>query len=179
MSPTERSAGLLLFRPARSAEAPAASSRPGPQDPTEPAIEVMLVHMGGPYWSRREEHAWSIPKGRCEPGEEPLEAARREFLEELGQAPPEGPPIELGQIRQNTGKLVRAWALEGDIDTSLVTSNTFELEWPPRSGRIQRFPEVDRAGWFTTDQARPLLVSRQVEFIDRLLLHLAGHPLPL
>jgi predicted NUDIX family NTP pyrophosphohydrolase len=126
------------------------------------------VHPGGPLWARRDAGAWSIPKGEYAPDEEPLAAARREFEEELGIAPPEGPLLDLGEIRQRGGKLVRAWALEGDLDANAVASNTFELEWPPRSGRLIEVPEVDRAEWLTIERAREKLNPAQVELLNRL-----------
>ena len=132
-------------------------------------LEVLLVHPGGPLWARRDLGAWSIPKGEYEPDEEPLPAARREFAEELGVAPPEGSPGDLGEVRQKGGKLVRAWALEGDLDAGAVSSNTFELEWPPRSGRKIEVPEVDRAEWFGLERAREKINPAQGEFLDRLL----------
>jgi predicted NUDIX family NTP pyrophosphohydrolase len=128
----------------------------------------MLAHMGGPFWAGRDRRAWSIPKGEYEPGEEALAAARREFVEELGHEVPAGEELELGELKQAGGKRVRAWALEGDIDVSRIRSNTFEMEWPPRSGRRQRFPEIDRAGWFDLDTARGKLVQGQVPLIDLL-----------
>jgi predicted NUDIX family NTP pyrophosphohydrolase len=146
-----RSAGLLLFRRASPA-----------------AVEVMLAHMGGPFWASRDRGAWSIPKGEYEPGEEALAAARREFVEELGQEVPAGETLELGEVTQAGGKRIRAWALEGDIDVSHITSNTFEMEWPPTSGRRRRFPEIDRAGWFDLRTARGKLVKGQVPLIDML-----------
>ena len=146
-----RSAGLLLFRRA------SASS-----------VEVMLAHMGGPFWASRDQGAWSIPKGEYDPGEEALAAARREFVEEIGQEAPAGEELELGEVAQAGGKRIRAWALEGDIDVSRISSNTFEMEWPPRSGRRRRFPEIDRAGWFDLDAARAKLVKGQVPLIDLL-----------
>lgn len=145
------SAGLLVYR-----------RRPS-------GIQVLLVHPGGPLWARRDDGAWSIPKGEHGPEEDPLAAARREFREELGQDPPEGEPFPLGEVRQAGGKVVAAWALEGDLDVSSVRSGTFEMEWPPRSGRVGRFPEVDRAGWFDPEEARRKLVPGQVPFLDRLL----------
>jgi predicted NUDIX family NTP pyrophosphohydrolase len=132
------------------------------------AVEVMLAHMGGPFWAARDRGAWSIPKGEYEPGEEALAAARREFVEELGHEVPAGDPLELGEITQAGGKRIHAWALEGDIDVSRITSNTFEMEWPPRSGHRRRFPEIDRAGWFDLDTARGKLVKGQVPLIDLL-----------
>ena len=145
------SAGLLLYR-----------RGPG-------GVEVLLVHPGGPLWARRDDGAWSIPKGEHGPEEDPLAVARREFREELGQDPPAGRPVPLGEIRQPGGKLVAAWALEGDLDASEVRSDTFEMEWPPRSGRVRRFPEVDRAAWFGLEEARRKLSPGQVGFLDRLL----------
>lgn len=131
--------------------------------------EVLLVHPGGPFWATKDEHAWSIPKGEYDPAEDPLSAARREFEEELGRAAPPGVPIDLGDLRQPGGKVVRAWAVEGDFDADHVASNTFEMEWPPRSGETRRFPEVDRAAWFDPTTARSKLHKGQVPFVDRLL----------
>jgi predicted NUDIX family NTP pyrophosphohydrolase len=151
-----RSAGILLYR-----------LRPaGP--------EVLLVHPGGPYWARRDAGAWSIPKGEHAEGEDALECARREFEEETGSAPPAGELAGLGEVRLRSGKRVSGWAAEGDLDPEAVRSNTFELEWPPRSGRRQEFPEVDRAGWFGLDEARGRMLPAQVPFLDRLLEHLGG-----
>lgn len=130
--------------------------------------EVLLVHPGGPYWSRRDEGAWSLPKGEVETHEEPLSVARREFAEELGADPPEAPVAELGEVRQPGGKLVTAWALEGDLDADAVRSNTFTLEWPPGSGTMREFPEVDRAAWFSIEAARAKLLKGQLPFLDRL-----------
>jgi predicted NUDIX family NTP pyrophosphohydrolase len=135
--------------------------------------EVLLVHPGGPLWARKDAGAWSIPKGEYDVGEEPLSAARREFEEELGAPPPPGEPLALGEIRQRSGKRVQAWALAGDLDASTVTSNTFELEWPPRSGRMREFPEVDRAEWFPLALARERINPAQVELLDRLAAALA------
>jgi predicted NUDIX family NTP pyrophosphohydrolase len=130
--------------------------------------EVLIAHMGGPLWARRDEGAWTIVKGEHEEGEEPLAAARREFAEETGAAPPEGPLIELGEVRQSSGKRVRAWAVEAELETASLHSDTFELEWPPRSGRIGEFPEVDRYEWCAFGVARRRLVKAQAELIDRL-----------
>jgi predicted NUDIX family NTP pyrophosphohydrolase len=132
-------------------------------------IEVFLVHPGGPFWANKDDRAWSIPKGEYEPREDPLVAARREFEEEVGRPAPEGDLLELGEIRQPNGKRVIAWAVPGDVDENAVASNTFELEWPPRSGRMQSFPEVDRGAWFSSEVARKKLSRGQVAFIDRLL----------
>jgi predicted NUDIX family NTP pyrophosphohydrolase len=144
------SAGILLYR--RRA------------DP----LEVLLVHPGGPFWARRDLGAWSIPKGEYEADENPLAAARREFAEELGVAPPDGPLEDLGEVRQKGGKLVHAWALEGDLDVGEISSNTFELEWPPQSGSKIEVPEVDRAEWFALEDARAKINPAQAELLDRL-----------
>lgn len=152
---TIRSAGLLLFR-----------RRDG-------AVEVLLAHPGGPFWSRRDEAAWTLPKGEIDPGEEPLAAARREFLEETGfeSTPPFHP---LGELRQKSGKRITAWAFEGDADPALLVSIPFEMEWPPRSGRMQSFPEVDRVQWFGLEAARRKLIAGQAPFIDALERLLGG-----
>lgn len=146
-----RSAGILLHR-----------RRSG-------GIEVLLVHPGGPFWARRDDGAWSIPKGEYAAGEDPLAAARREFEEELGTPPPAGLLDDLGEIRQRGGKLVRAFALEGDLDAETITSNTFALEWPPRSGRTIEVPEVDRAGWFDLSEAGKKMNPAQVALLERLV----------
>jgi predicted NUDIX family NTP pyrophosphohydrolase len=144
-----RSAGILLYR-----------RRVG-------QLEVLLVHPGGPVWSRRDLGAWSIPKGEYAEDEEPFAAARREFEEELGSPPPAGEATDLGEVRQKSGKLVRGWALAGDLDAETIVSNTFELEWPPRSGKKISVPEVDRAEWFGLAAARSKLNPAQVAFLDR------------
>lgn len=149
-----RSAGLLLHR--------------GRGD----RLEVLLVHPGGPAWANRDLGAWSVPKGEYLEGEEPLSAARREFEEELGSAPPDGDPIDLGEIRQKSGKRVRAWAVSGDLDTTRIHSNTFRFEWPPRSGKLIEIPEVDRAEWFALRTAREKINPAQVPLLDRLEQHL-------
>ena len=131
-------------------------------------LEVLLVHPGGPFWARRDDGVWSIPKGEYEDGEEPLTAARREFAEELGSEPPAGEMLDLGEIRQRSGKRVCAWALAGDLDAEAVVSNNFTLEWPPRSGRMREFPEIDRAGWFDLRTARKKLNPGQVPLLERL-----------
>jgi predicted NUDIX family NTP pyrophosphohydrolase len=133
----------------------------------------MLVHMGGPFWQTKDEGAWSIPKGEYEPEAEPLAVARREFREEIGRDAPAGEPFELGEVVQSGGKRVWAWAIEGDLDVSAIESNTFEVDWPPRSGRIQHFPEVDRAGWFDLETAQRKLVKGQVPLLARLVERLA------
>ena len=134
----------------------------------EGEIEVLLVHPGGPFWARKDAHAWSIPKGEYEQGEDAEAAALREFEEELGSPPPEGPRVFLGEFGQSSRKRISAWALAGDFDTGRVVSNTFELEWPPRSGRIREFPEVDRAAWWTIDAARTKLHKGQEPLLDAL-----------
>lgn len=148
--PTNRSAGILLYRR------------------RETGIEVLLVHPGGPFWARRDEGAWTIPKGEYDASEEPLLAARREFEEELGTPAPDGSVEDLGEVRQKGGKRVRAFALEGDLDAREITSNTFALEWPPRSGRMIEVPEVDRAQWFTLGEAGKKINPAQVELLERL-----------
>jgi predicted NUDIX family NTP pyrophosphohydrolase len=152
-----RSAGIVLYRRAAAASASA-----------DGGLEVLLVHPGGPAWAKRDVGAWSIPKGEYEPGDDPLDAARREFEEEIGSAPPGGEAEDLGEVRQKSGKIVHAWALEGDLDVSTVQSNTFELEWPPRSGKVIEIPEVDRAEWFGLVQAREKMNPAQAELLDRL-----------
>ena len=128
---------------------------------------VLLVHPGGPFWAKKDAGAWSIPKGEHDEAEEPEACARREFLEELGvEAPAE--LVDLGTVRQKNRKEVRAFYGEGELDPSAIVSNTFELEWPPRSGRTQSFPEIDRAEWFSVDVAREKLIAAQAEFLDRL-----------
>lgn len=130
--------------------------------------EVLLAHMGGPFWARKEEGAWTLPKGEPGPGEDLLAAARREFAEELGVAVPTGEAVPLGSVRQSGGKVVSAWAVAGDLDPGAVVPGTFLLEWPPRSGRMQEVPEVDRVAWCDLATARRLLVRAQVAFVDRL-----------
>lgn len=132
------------------------------------ALEVLLVHPGGPLWARRDAGAWSLPKGEYEEGEDPVSAARREFAEELGSPAPEGELVDLGEIRQRSGKVVRAFGLEGDLDAAAIVSNTFTMEWPPRSGAAGEFPEVDRAQWFTLAEARERIIPAQVALLDRL-----------
>ncbi len=150
------SSGLLLFRW------------------RENSLEVLLVHMGGPFWRRRDSGAWSLPKGEHEPREDSLVAARREFAEELGLAPPNGAALDLGSLKQPSGKLIHGWALQADIDVSEIRSNTFELEWPRGSGELQPFPEVDRAGWFGLTAARERLIGGQLPFLDLLLARVGG-----
>lgn len=135
---------------------------------------VLVVHPGGPFWRHRDAGAWSIPKGEVGPGEDPAAVAAREFREELGQPAPAGPWLDLGEVTQAGGKRVRAWAAHGDLDVGAARSNSFEMEWPPRSGVVQRFPEVDRAEWVTLGEARRRLVRAQAELIDRLAAAGAG-----
>jgi len=139
-------------------------------------VEVLLAHPGGPFWSRRDEAAWTLPKGEIAPSEEALAAARREFQEETGfdSAPPYHP---LGELKQKSGKRISAWAFEGDADPARLVSNEFELEWPPRSGRSRRFPEIDRVAWFGLEAARIKLIAGQAPFIDQLQALLEGQRL--
>jgi predicted NUDIX family NTP pyrophosphohydrolase len=155
---TKRSAGILLFRRGQG------------------GVEVLLVHPGGPFWKRRDDGAWSIPKGEIEDGEEPVAAALRELGEELGPAPEIEPDslIELGSVRQRAGKVVAAWAAEGQFDPERLRSIEFEMEWPPRSDTQASFPEVDRAEWFTPEEARVKVLRGQLPLIDRLLERLQG-----
>jgi predicted NUDIX family NTP pyrophosphohydrolase len=149
------SAGLLLYRTLNG------------------GLEVMLVHPGGPFWRHRDAGAWSIPKGEYAEPEEPLDAARRELAEETGLAVPPGEPIDLGVMKQSSGKLVHVWALHADVDVSQIDSNTFALEWPKGSGSVREFPEVDRAGWFDLASAREKLAKGQVPFLAALVARLA------
>jgi predicted NUDIX family NTP pyrophosphohydrolase len=151
----KRSAGIVMYR------------RSGP------ALQVLLVHPGGPFWARKDLGAWSIPKGEWQEGEEPLAAAKREFREELG-VEPVGAFLELGLLVQPSGKEITAWAVEGDFPVAELRSNTFELEWPPKSGRKKLFPEVDRAEWCGLHDARRKILPGQVEFIDRLAARVEG-----
>ena len=155
---TKRSAGILLFR--RNGGNP----------------EFLLVHPGGPFWAKKDAGAWSIPKGGIEDSEEPRACAIRELEEELGPAPELDPEelIELGAIRQRAGKVVEAWAAEAEFDPARLDSNAFSMEWPPRSGRRQEFPEVDRADWFDLETAREKILPAQGEFLDRLLVRLGA-----
>ncbi|HEX6584970.1 MAG TPA: NUDIX domain-containing protein [Thermoleophilaceae bacterium] len=156
----KQSAGIVLYR-----------ERTG-------APEVLLVHPGGPFWEHKDLGVWSIPKGEYEADEDPLACALREFEEELGFPPPTDAPSDLGSTRQAGGKLVSAWAAEGELDPTGVRSNTFMLEWPPRSGIIREFPEVDRVQWFTLAEARRRINSAQVVFLERLHEMLEGREGP-
>lgn len=144
-----RSAGILLFRR------------------REGGTEVLLGHPGGPYWARKDEGAWMVPKGAVEDGETALQAAVREFGEEVGPVPV-GEPQPLGTVRQNGGKLVEVFALEGDFDPATLKSNLFELEWPPRSGRLQSFPELDQVAWMSLEEARRRILRSQLPLLDSL-----------
>ncbi|MFF6951030.1 NUDIX domain-containing protein [Streptomyces iakyrus] len=149
----KRSAGLLLFHT------------------TDNGLEVLLGHMGGPFFARRDAGAWTVIKGEYEPDEPAWEAARREFREELGLPPPDGEAIDLGEVRQTGGKIVTAWAVRAELDPAAVVPGTFRMEWPPRSGRLQEFPELDRVAWFGLDRARAVIVKAQAAFLDRLAEH--------
>jgi len=136
------------------------------------SLQVLLGHMGGPYFARRDDGAWTIPKGEYGADEQPRAAALREFEEEFGApAPSDAPLVDLGAVRQRNGKTVTAWAVEADFDAEAIVSNTFELEWPPRSGRRQSFPEIDRAAWFDVPTARRKMIAGQDVLLDRLLEH--------
>ena len=146
----KRSAGILVYR-------------------ERDSLELLVVHPGGPFWAKRDAASWSIPKGEIDDGEDPLAAARRELAEELGAALELTGLVDLGEVRQKAGKIVHAWGARGDFDPETLASNTFEMEWPPRSGRRQEFPEVDRAAWVDAGEARRLLLPAQAAFVDRLL----------
>jgi predicted NUDIX family NTP pyrophosphohydrolase len=149
--PPRTSAGILLFRP-----------RNG-------RVEVLLAHPGGPFFRNRDAGHWTIPKGEADGDEELLAVARREFEEETGSVPPDGDAIDLGSIIQKGGKVVHAWGFEGDLDPATAESNTFEMIWPPGSGRVQAFPEIDRVAWFDVDEARRRVKPTQIPLIDRLV----------
>ncbi len=153
----KRSAGLLLWR----------------QSP-DGTLEVLLGHPGGPLFAARDEGVWSVPKGEYGPDEEPFAAAYREFAEELGVAPPDGEPVHLGDVRQRSGKIVTVWAQEGDLDLREFRSNPFTMVWPPGSGQLREFPELDRAAWFDLDEARRRIAPAQGAFLDRLAEQLAA-----
>lgn len=147
---SKKSAGLLLFRKVSG------------------HLEVLLVHPGGPFWAKKDEGAWSIPKGELEEDEEPLAASKREFEEETGLKPPDVEVIPLEPLRQPSGKLVYAWAVKHDFDPAGLKSNTFSMEWPPKSGRYQEFPEIDRAEWFSIKEASQKILKGQAPFLDQL-----------
>jgi predicted NUDIX family NTP pyrophosphohydrolase len=153
----QRSAGILMYRRKRG------------------AVEVLLVHPGGPFWKKKDEGAWSIPKGLYEESEDALAAARREFEEETGAAPA-GEFIPLGEFRQSSAKIVSVWAVEGEFDVTKLTSNTFALEWPPKSGKINDFPEIDRAAWFSPNEARRKILKGQRTVLDALIAKLGLPP---
>ncbi|MCG7596714.1 NUDIX domain-containing protein [Mycobacterium sp. PSTR-4-N] len=146
-----RSAGLLLYREG------------------ENGLEVLLGHPGGPFWARKDDGAWSIPKGEYDEGEDPWAAAQREFAEEIGTPAPTGPRLELPPVRQSGGKVVTAFAVRGDLDVSAAVSNTFTMEWPPRSGRMAEFPELDRVAWWDLETARVKLLKSQLPLLDALI----------
>lgn len=150
----KQSAGLLLYRKQHD------------------NIEVLLGHAGGPFFAKKDRGAWSIPKGEFADGEDPLQAAYREYAEEIGSQPPTGEPIALGSVKRSDGKQVYIWAIEGDLDAGAITSNTFELEWPPKSGQIQEFPEFDRAAWFAFGKAAAYMPKYQLPLLDRLAAHI-------
>jgi predicted NUDIX family NTP pyrophosphohydrolase len=154
----KHSAGVLVYR-----------TRDG-------VVEVLIAHPGGPFWARKDDGAWSIPKGEYADGEDPWAAAQREFFEELALPVPAGPRLDFGSLKQPSGKVVTAFAVEGDLDVAEARSNTFEMEWPRGSGKMREFPEVDRVGWFAVAQARTKLLKGQLPFLDRLMTHpeLAG-----
>jgi predicted NUDIX family NTP pyrophosphohydrolase len=153
----KRSAALLVYRLS-----------------AEDGLEVLVAHMGGPFWARRDARGWSIPKGECEAGEDPRATARREFAEEMGTPPPDGELAELGERRQPSGKVIVSYAVEGDFDLSGFRSNTFTLEWPRGSGKTQEFPEMDRAAWMSLDRASEMLVKGQVPILSDLRDYLIG-----
>lgn len=142
-----------------------------------PTIQVLIVHPGGPFWAKKDKGAWSIPKGEHDEGE-PFDTAKREFREELGHDVPAGEYLELGTVKNKSGKVIHGWAVEGDVDVSAIKSNTFDMEWPPRSGQQQTFVEVDKAGWFTPDKAMAKLNPAQTDFVERLMEKLDIKPQP-
>jgi predicted NUDIX family NTP pyrophosphohydrolase len=150
----KNSAGLLMFR-------------------ASPALEVLLVHLGGPFWAKKDLGAWFVPKGEIEPGEDTLEAAKREFQEETGIAPSE-PFLALGSVKNKSGKTITAWAFRGDGDPAKIRSNTFRIEWPPRSGKMAEFPEIDRAAFYTLSEAKEKMNTAEAVFLQRLQDVLAG-----
>lgn len=159
----KRSAGILLFRRTAGGDG---------------GVQVLLGHMGGPFWARKDAAAWSVVKGEYEAQEGPEAAARREFREELGLPVPDGVPVPLGEVRQSGGKVVTVWALEGDLDPEAVVPGTFTMEWPKGSGTLREFPELDRVAWFGLEEAGERIVKGQRAFLDRLAGHLADRPGP-
>jgi predicted NUDIX family NTP pyrophosphohydrolase len=159
---SKRSAALLLYRLVDSV-----------------SIEVLIAHMGGPFWAKKDARAWSIPKGEYEEGEDPRDAAFREFEEEMGSAPPAGQVTELGEQRQASGKIITTYALHGDFDAANIRSNTFLMEWPRGSGNRQEFPEMDRAEWVSLDRASQLLVKGQVPILEALVGRMRPNPQPM
>jgi predicted NUDIX family NTP pyrophosphohydrolase len=157
----KRSAALLLYKLTESS-----------------GLEVLIAHMGGPFWAKKNARGWSIPKGEYDDGEDPRTTAFREFEEEMGSVPPSGQLIELGEVKQPSGKIITTYAIEGDFDTSNVRSNTFEMEWPKGSGQTQEFPEIDRAAWMTTGQASEMLLKGQVPIIETLTDYLRTRGVP-
>ncbi|MGO9560495.1 MAG: NUDIX domain-containing protein [Acidimicrobiales bacterium] len=155
---TKQSAGLLVYR----------------RRQADGALELLIAHPGGPFFARKDYGSWTIPKGEYEAGEAPIAAAEREFAEEIGIVAPDGPRLDLGEVRQASGKRVRAFAVEGSLDLSDALSNTFEMEWPPGSAKIEIFPEVDRAEWFDADEARARLNPSQAVFVGRLVAQLSA-----
>jgi len=152
----KRSAGILLWRRGSG------------------GIEVLVAHMGGPKWANKHVGSWSVPKGEYTPDEDAFSAAVREFAEELGRPVPATRFLPLGSVTQASGKVVTAWAAEGDLDPATCVSNTFETEWPPRSGRIQTFPEIDKVAWMTPDDAKAVVIPAQAELVDRLVATVEG-----
>ena len=150
------SAGVLLYRT---------------RDRAGGVVEVLIAHPGGPFWARKDDGVWSIPKGEYAEGDDPWAAAQREFAEEIGLPLPDGPRIDLGPLKLPSGKVVTGFAVLGDLDITNARSNTFEMEWPKGSGKMREFPEVDRIGWFSVTRARSKLVKGQREFLDRLMTH--------
>ena len=146
----KQAAGILLYRRGRT------------------GLEVLLAHPGGPLWARKDAASWTLPKGQFTDGELPLDAAKREFEEEMGTAP-SGDFQPLGTVKQPSGKIIHAWTAESDFDTTTVKSNLFSMQWPPKSGRMGEFPEVDRAGWFSIEEARAKIIKGQAPFLERLL----------
>ncbi len=152
----KRSAGLLLYRF------------------TEGTVEVLIGHPGGPFWARKDDGAWTIPKGEYAEDEDPWHAAHREFQEELGLSAPDGPRVDFAPVKQPGGKVITAFAVRADLDVTDAVSNTFDLEWPKGSGKVRQYPELDRVGWFSVAAARSKLLKGQQPLLDRLLDHLAA-----